>query len=159
MAKKQRRLTRATSLAAFRQLVESGEQLSKQEETFATLLNMKRATANEIGAHINAARGNLDNRTHFDQNIHARINELRRMGLVRTVCTRACTVTGAEVLEWEVIPEAERTGEQVGNISTIVDRLLERISGLEFTPEEGECLVRLIRSNVRQVPVQLQEAA
>ena len=84
---------RTTSLEAYKHLVDSGTLSQRRWEAFQILFVYGPATGNEVAAH--GCRPGL----------WKRLSELARLGLVREVGTKKCSITGEEVTAWDVNEE------------------------------------------------------
>jgi len=91
-------MTRSTSLAAYRALVEGGGLSRRRRDVYKALYHHGPATSAELFGHV--ADGVVANYTQS----RARFTELREMGLIREVDERPCTVTGRKAIVWDVTP-------------------------------------------------------
>lgn len=87
-------MTRQTSIAAYRKLVESGRLARSQRAVYRALYEAGPMTRNELDARLAPGRPNPPH--------SRRLVELERMGLVRRVDVRPCTVTGDSADAWDV---------------------------------------------------------
>jgi hypothetical protein len=91
-------MTRKTSIETFRQIEEEGMLSSRRLQVYSTLFKIGPATAAEISE---ADRGSFTNPAKGD-NSHARLSELKKMGCVEEVGERVCSITGRNVLVFDV---------------------------------------------------------
>jgi hypothetical protein len=89
-------ITRPTSLAAYREISDNGLLSKKRLETYQCLYHHGPATASEVFAVL--AKGN----PRFNWNTRARFTELRDLGVIQEIGTRACRVTNMSSIVWEV---------------------------------------------------------
>lgn len=96
---------RATSIEAYRHLVESGGLAKKTAQVYAALYEFGPSTAGELAC---ALEGGVDGRRRAvlskgsSTNVSAYLNGLRERGVVRELGKKVCDITGREVIEWDV---------------------------------------------------------
>lgn len=90
-------MTRQTSIDAYNEIKESGLLSHRRFEVYETLFNIGPATAGEISK----AQNKTSNFAKGD-NSHARLCELRDLGVVKEIMEVKCTVTGMRVIQWGI---------------------------------------------------------
>lgn len=88
-------MTRETSTAAYHQILAEGLIKGLQLEVYEYLFSHGPATQMEV------CRG-IRHPSRQDRSYMPRFAELERMGVIKTMRTRFCKITGREVLEWDV---------------------------------------------------------
>lgn len=91
-------VSRKTSKAVYKQIQKEGLLSDRRWQVYSTLFEIGPATAAEIslkdqGSFTNPAKGD---------NSHARLSELKLMGCVEEVGEKVCSVTGRQVILWDV---------------------------------------------------------
>lgn len=90
-------MIRDTSIEAFRTIQESGLLSRARWQVYEVLFHNGPATRGEVDLHYRKKYGGQNY-----SNVSARLNELRDMGVVEELGTRECTVTGMQVIFWDV---------------------------------------------------------
>lgn len=93
---------RETSIEAFRRIEADGLLSPRRWAIYCTLFADGPMTANEIFRKL------MGSTSITQSNIHARLGEMREMGCVKEMGTRACLITGNTAIVWDVtakIPE------------------------------------------------------
>lgn len=86
---------RDTSIKAYEEIKRDGALSPRRMEIYDVLFHYGPLTANEIFKRI-IGRSSIN-----QANVPARLNEMREMGCVKEVGTRACSVTKMEVILWD----------------------------------------------------------
>lgn len=92
-------MIRQTSIEAYQQIKDRGLLSKRRWEVYDVVYHHGPLTAGEIGRKMPSYRASVST---ADRNIHARLSELRKMGVLTEVRERDCTVTGMRVIEWDV---------------------------------------------------------
>lgn len=96
-------MSRQTSIDAYRHLIDGGTLSASHARIYAIVYEHGPLTINETFEHIL----HLLAAQRFNYNAHARFTEMRAMGILKEEGTRICTVTGRNVLLWDVTDRAE----------------------------------------------------
>lgn len=134
-------MRRQTSIAVFRQIEAEGLLSTMRWNVYQTVFRHGPGSTNEL-----AVKGGM--RPHH---VSTRLTELRDMGVVREVGTKTCSITGRNVICWDVtdkmpIPLVKTKG---GKSVDVISRLRERVRVLE--QENLELKLRLFgRKAVRR---------
>jgi hypothetical protein len=99
---------RETSIRAFYAAIDAGVIETRRAQVYVGLEALGVATYNEVYEHLKQM-GQMRG-LRYDSNTHARVTELRDLGLIREVGERPCRVTGQTCITWEVVPESEYAG-------------------------------------------------
>ena len=86
--------TRQTSIDCYNEIRANGLLSKRRFETFEAIMKIAPCTASEVQQSINFNDGGRD--------CMKRISELRDRGVIYEVRTRACNVTGRNVIEWDL---------------------------------------------------------
>jgi len=86
--------TRQTSIDCYNEIRANGLLSKRRFETFEAIMKIAPCTASEVQQSINYNNGGRD--------CMKRISELRDRGVIYEVRTRACNVTGRNVIEWDL---------------------------------------------------------
>lgn len=89
-------MTRQTSIDAYQEILSNGLLSDRRFEIYKILYKTGPMTANEISEYMrgrNYAKGS---------NAHARLCELRELGVVKEVAEVKCSITGMTVIQWDV---------------------------------------------------------
>lgn len=92
-------MTRQTSIEAYNVIKENGLLSKRRWEVYDVLFHNGPLTAGEIGKHMSGYRSAVST---ADRNIHARLSELKKFGVVFEVRERICSITGMTVIECDV---------------------------------------------------------
>lgn len=84
---------RETSIEAFQQIESFGLLSKRRFEVYRALFEHGPCTINELYAKVKVRES-----YNVQVNFHARMGELRHLGVVKEVRTRPCTVTGQRVI-------------------------------------------------------------
>lgn len=87
-------MIRDTSLEAYQRIKAEGLLSEKRMAAFEVLFHHGPATAMELRKHFP--------KNHVDSQIRARLGELRTLGVAYERGVKVCSVTGMNVIEWEV---------------------------------------------------------
>jgi hypothetical protein len=90
---------RKTSLESYRTIRESGVLSQRRFQVYEILYENGPMTGSEAALRFKSLYGL---RTPNQANIVTRLGELRDMGIAEEVRTRTCSVTGMNVIEWDV---------------------------------------------------------
>lgn len=85
---------RRTSESTFRAVTESGMLSQRRAQVYEALYSYGPCTINELYKKMSWVNN-------VQANLHARMGELRDMGVVAEVGERVCSVTGQTVIEWQ----------------------------------------------------------
>ena len=85
---------RQTSIECYKKIKASGLLSKRRFETYEALMKIAPCTASEVQLSIGYNNGGRD--------CMKRISELRDRGVICEVRTRKCTVTGKNVIEWDL---------------------------------------------------------
>jgi len=88
---------RDTSLQVYFRIKEDGTLSRRRWEVYDIVFNHGPITGNEIFKHCE-----LQGVPGYRHNVHARLTELREMGVVKEAGTRECQVTGETAIIWDV---------------------------------------------------------
>lgn len=86
---------RQTSIDVYHQIVEKGLLSKRRWQVYSCLFEHGPMTQNET--YVKLGVPNLQ-----QSSVMPRFAELKNMGVIREIGTRKCTITGHEVLEWDV---------------------------------------------------------
>ena len=86
--------TRQTSIDCYNEIKNSGLLSKRRFETFEAIIKIAPCTASEVQHSINYNNGGRD--------CMKRISELRDRGVIYEVKTRKCSITGRNVIEWDL---------------------------------------------------------
>jgi len=100
-----RKYIRQTSIDAYNEIKAKGLLSKRRMEVYSTLYHHGPLTANEV---FKILSKNGDAATCAASNSAARFSELREMGVICEVQVRKCSVTGMNVIEWDVTPSLPR---------------------------------------------------
>lgn len=133
-------MTRKTSIETYRQIESEGLLSRRRLQVYQTLYKIGPATAAEIsqedqGSFTNPAKGD---------NSHARLSELMKMGCVEEVGTKACSITGRNVILYDVTSDIPKPYKAVKkeSKSQILDDLMAELIALKNKPILAEIKVR-----------------
>jgi len=123
---------RDTSIEAYHQIRDEGLLSPMRQRVLDVLVQIRPATSGEIGAQFPKSKGGRGEAG----NVHARLNEMRRLGVVYEVRLRKCTVTEKNVIEWDVtgnLPSGSAQGDspKKRELEAAVVRLEKRVRDLE----------------------------
>lgn len=93
---------RETSIETYHRIVDSGLLSRRRMEVYSGLYQHGPCTINELYRKIGGSKMNVQ------ANLHARMNELRELGVVAETRTRPCEVTGERVIEWQTTDSLPR---------------------------------------------------
>jgi len=93
-------MIRETSIEAYNQIKSNGLLSLRRWEVYDILFRKGPLTANEAFREIAMERGKRAQSLLSVSN--ARFTELRKIGVVKEVCERTCTLSGVKVIEWDV---------------------------------------------------------
>jgi len=85
---------RQTSIDCYNEIKNSGLLSKRRFETFEAIMRIAPCTASEVQHSINYNNGGRD--------CMKRISELRDRGVIYEVRTRKCSITGRNVIEWDL---------------------------------------------------------
>ena len=123
---------RDTSIEAYRRIRDEGLLSPMRQRVLDILIQIRPATAGEIGSHFPKSKGGRGEAG----NVHARLNEMRRLGVVYEVRLRECKVTEQNVIEWDVtgnLPSGSARGDnpKKRELEAAVAHLQKRVATLE----------------------------
>jgi hypothetical protein len=95
-------MTRQTSIEAYNKIKENGLLSRRRWEVYDILFRLGPLTANET---FNILKQEKYLNLSFDSNTRARFTELRELGVIMETQTRPCSITGMNVIEWDVTKE------------------------------------------------------
>ena len=91
-------MARATSIAAYRDLVDCGKVNSQKARIIKLVANRKNRSMQEIMRDYRANYGNIELST-----VSARVNELKKMGVLEEDACRKCSITKITINPVKVI--------------------------------------------------------
>lgn len=91
------RTTRRTSLDAFRKITQEGLLTKRRLEVYEALYHHGPCTASELAETLPGKQ----NRT-IGSNVHARLGELRTVGVAMELPPRTCSISGMKTIVWQV---------------------------------------------------------
>lgn len=91
-------MVRETSIAAYREIEAKGLLSKRRFQLYKVLFVNGPMTANECMHVLNRGQP----AALWDMNVHARFTELRQLGVAKEVGTTRCSLTGKEVICWDV---------------------------------------------------------
>ena len=92
-------MIRQTSIEAYNQIKEEGLLSRRSFEVYDSLYSFGPATANELFSQMMLKNKTLDQ---SNTNVRARLNELREDGTAQELGTKTCSITGRNVILWNV---------------------------------------------------------
>lgn len=93
-------MVRDTSIEAYRAIEESGLLSQRRHQVYKTLFEYGPCTANELAKNFWKMEFKIPRNVNL--NIVTRLGELRDLGVAKEVRTRQCSITGMNVIEWDV---------------------------------------------------------
>lgn len=88
-------MTRETSIDAYQEIADNGLLSARRLEVYKALYDHGPCTAAEMLSSMSMGSS-------APNQIRARLNELRSLGVAREVGTRPCRITGMRVIVWDV---------------------------------------------------------
>jgi hypothetical protein len=123
-------MVRETSAEVYHRILAEGLLSKRRFEVYRTLYHHGPLTANELFRILEGSTAIVQ------ANIHARLNELRDMGVVREIAVVDCSITGNSVIQWDVT-------------ANLPAELTKRTSSRERIAELEEKIMRLEAENER----------
>lgn len=93
-------MTRETGIQAYRIIKENGLLSRRRFEVYDAVVKIGPATTNEVFVFL---RGMGDGAKNPTSNSASRFSELRDQGVIQEVGIRKCSVTGMDVIVWDVV--------------------------------------------------------
>ena len=103
-------MARDTSIEAYHKIKENGMLSSRRWEAYEILFHHGPMTCGEL-----FSKSDLVNLKGYRQNYVARLGELRDLGVVTEVGTKKCSITGMNVILWDVTSNLPKTPEKKEN--------------------------------------------
>lgn len=110
-------MTRRTSIEAYHRIESEGLLSKRRFQVYSLLFHHGPLTSTGIHSHLGTT-GSIEN-----ENIRARLTEMRAMGCVDEVGTEVCPITGMEVILWDVTENLPRKLEKGPKEPTKVELL------------------------------------
>lgn len=124
---------RDTSLEVLKIITENGYLGESRTAVYTALFNHGPATANELAK---KAFRHLEG-TNQQMNLSARLNELREMGCITETGKRPCSITGNQVIEWDItgklpvkLPRCETNKQKITRLITLLNWIIKNNPGL-----------------------------
>jgi hypothetical protein len=117
---------RLTTLEAYTKVKESGLLSELRLKVFEAVCTHDKLTASELRIKISGHQTNANSGV-----LGTRLSELERMGLIRTIGTRKCSISGYNALVWEVTGNMPIKLDKKKTIKQKKQEILENIEKLE----------------------------
>ena len=150
-------MARQTSIETYHAIEANGLLSQRRWAVYRTLFEIGPATAAEISeaddsSFTNPAKGD---------NSHARLNELIKQGCVEEVGTRICSITGREVLLYDVtknLPaKLERKQSKAQASCDFIKRLFKNLENLNNAPIHGSEKTKRLALLLREAKREFEE--